>query len=212
MTTFHSNTLVLCFLALSLTGCALFKTQDTPTTTTTSSEAAILHEHHMVLINNIEQFSLTGRLGVTTNPKGFSGRVAWQHKADGDNIDIFSPIGGKVANIIKTDDEIQLTNSKNETISAPDAETLTAQSLGFRLPLSGLIDWALGRPGKTSLADYVTWDNEGKIQHLQQDGWDITYHDYAFNDGYFLPKKITLRSDDLIIKLIVENWSDLQSR
>jgi len=212
MTAFHSNTLVLCFLALSFTGCAAFKTQNTPSTTTTASEAAILHAHHMVLVSNIEQFSITGRLGVTTHPKGFSGRVAWQHKADGDNIDIFSPIGGKVADIIKTDDQILLTNSKNETITAPDAETLTAQSLGFKLPLSGLSYWALGQPSTIGLAAYITWDDEGRIQHLKQDGWDITYRDYVFNDGYFLPKKITLRSDELIIKLIVEQWSDLQSR
>ncbi len=205
MASFPSNTLALCLLALFLTGCAAFKTQDTHNSTI--ANASILHGHHMTLVNGIAHFSLTGRLGVTTNSKGFSGRVAWQHQSDGDNIDIFSPIGGKVANIIKTNGEILLTNSKNETITASDAETLTVQALGFRLPLSGLSYWTLGRPSNTSLVDYMVWDNEGRIQHLRQDGWDIHYRDYEeLNDGYFLPKKITLRSNELIIKLIVETW------
>jgi outer membrane lipoprotein LolB len=211
MTTFISRTFALCLLAFFLNGCSVLKTKEQPTTDT-SVEASMLHDHHMVLINSIDQFSLTGRLGVMTNPKGFSGRVAWQHASDKDNIDVFSPLGGKVANIIKTNEEVVLTNSKDEHISSPDAETLTEKTLGFRLPLSGLSYWALGRPSDTGLVEYVTWDENGRINNLKQNGWDIQYQDYEANEGYFLPKKITLRTDELIIKLIVEKWSDLQTR
>lgn len=211
MTSFISRTFALCFLAFYLSGCSFLKTQEQPTSDT-SIEASVLHDHHMVLVNNIEQFALTGRLGVMTNPKGFSGRVAWQHTLENDNIDVFSPLGGKVANIIKTDEEVVLTNSKNEHIAAPDTETLTEETLGFRLPLSGLSYWALGRPSDTGLVEYVTWDENGRINQLKQNDWDIQYQDYEANEGYFLPKKITLRTDELIIKLIVEQWSDLQTR
>lgn len=211
MKPFTSRTFALCLLAFYLSGCSLLKTQEQPTSDTTV-ESSILHDHHMVLINHIEHFSLTGRLGVMTNPKGFSGRVAWQHTSDKDNIDVFSPLGGKVANIIKTDEEVVLTNSKDERISSPDAETLTEETLGFRLPLSGLSYWALGRPSDTGLVEYVTWDESGRINKLKQNGWDIQYQDYEANEGYFLPKKIVLRTDELIIKLIVEKWSDLQTQ
>jgi outer membrane lipoprotein LolB len=205
-----NRTLVLCLVTLCyLSGCALVQTQEQ---TASIEEAAILHEHHMVLITNIEQFSLTARLGVMTNPKGFSGRVAWQHNPEEDNIDIFSPLGGKVANIIKTNDELVLTNNKNEHISAPDAETLTEETLGFRLPLSGLSYWALGRQSNTGLVEYISWDKDGRIDALQQNGWDIQYQDYEMHEDYFLPKKIVLRTDTLIIKLIVEKWSDIQTR
>ncbi len=205
------RTIALCFLAFYLSGCSILKTQELANTDTTV-EASILHDHHMVLIEHIEQFSLTGRLGVMTNPKGFSGRVAWQHFLEKDNIDVFSPLGGKVANIIKTSEEVVLTNSKNEHISAPDTETLTDETLGFKLPLDGLSYWALGRPSNTGLVEYVTWDENGRINALQQNGWDIQYQDYEMNEGYFLPKKIVLRTDELIIKLIVEKWSDLQTQ
>ncbi|MCH9799323.1 MAG: lipoprotein insertase outer membrane protein LolB [Betaproteobacteria bacterium] len=206
-----SRTSVLCFLTFYLSGCSILKTQEEPINDSTV-DASILHEHHMVLIDNIEQFALTGRLGVMTNPKGFSGRVAWQHTPDKDNIDVFSPLGGKVANIIKTNEEVVLTNSKDEHIAAPDTETLTEETLGFRLPLNGLSYWALGRPSNTGLVEYVTWDENGRINQLKQNDWDIQYLDYEVNEGYFLPKKIVLRTDELIIKLIVEKWSDIQTR
>ncbi len=206
-----SRTLALCFLAFYLSGCSVLKPKEEPINDTTV-EASILHDHHMVLIDNIEHFALTGRLGVMTNPKGFSGRVAWQHMPEKDNIDVFSPLGGKVANIIKTNDEVVLTNSKDEHIAAPDTETLTEETLGFRLPLNGLSYWAIGRPSNAGLVEYVTWDESGRINRLKQNGWDIQYQDYEFNEGYFLPKKIVLRTDELIIKLIVEKWSDIQTR
>lgn len=206
-----SRTLALCFLASYLSGCSVLKPKEEPINDTTV-EASILHDHHMVLIDNIEQFALTGRLGVTTNPKGFSGRVAWQHMPEKDNIDVFSPLGGKVANIIKTNEEVVLTNSKDEHIAAPDTETLTEETLGFRLPLNGLSYWAIGRPSNTGLVEYVTWDENGRISRLKQNGWDIQYQDYEINEGYFLPKKIVLITNELIIKLIVEKWSDIQTR
>jgi len=173
---------------------------------------SILHDHHMVLINNIQAFSLKGRLGVMTKPKGFSGRVTWQHTPEHDDIDVFSPLGGKVANILRTPAQVLLTNSKNEQISAPNAEALTEKTLGFRLPLSGLSHWTLGKPSDTGLVNYVTWDEYGRINAMQQNGWDIKYQDYQMQEGYFLPRKITLRTDTLIIKVIAEKWSNIQTR
>jgi len=206
-----SRTIALFLFACYLSGCSILRTQEEPADHATFNPS-ILHDQHMVLIDNIDHFSLIGRLGVMTNPKGFSGRVNWQHAPDKDNIDVFSPLGGKVANIIKTDEEVVLTNSKDEHVSSPDAEILTEETLGFRLPLSGLIYWALGRPSDTGLVEYMTWDENGRINKLKQNGWEIQYQDYEANEGYFLPKKITLRTDVLIIKLIVEKWSELQTR
>lgn len=208
MFTSTSRILLVCLVAFYLSACALVKPQESAS----SLESSLLHEHHMVLMMNIQQFSLSGRLGVMTNPKGFSGRVVWQHLPDNDKIDVFSPLGGKVANIVRTDEEVVLTNSKDEHISAPDTETLTEKTLGFKLPLSGLRYWALGRPSDTGLVEYVTWDENGRINALQQNGWDIEYQDYELNEGYYLPRKITLRTDTLVIKLIVEKWSDIQTR
>ena len=196
-------------LSFTLNGCALFNQKPQADT---SIESSILHGRHMVLVNNIQQFSIKGRLGAMTNPKGFSGRVAWQHTSENDHIDIFSPLGGKVAYITKTSQDVALTNNKGEQVSAEDAETLTEKTLGFRLPLSGLSHWVLGKPSNTGLVNYVTWDQNGRINRMQQNGWDITYKDYSMQEGYFLPKKVTLRTDTLIIKLITEKWSDIKTR
>ena len=166
------------------------------------------HQQHLAKLNAIKSFSLKGRLGVVTQKQGFSGSINWQHSAQKDNIDVFSPLGGQIANIKKTALGVTLTQQDGRSITAQSAESLTQTTLGFRLPLTGLSDWALGKP-TSSKVDASTWDAQGRLLTLKQDGWDISYENYAEINGVFLPNKVALKSEPLNLKLIVENWSEI---
>ena len=168
---------------------------------TTSS----INQKHLDTLINIKAFALKGRLGAVTQKQGFSGGIDWQHQAITDNIDVFSPVGGKVANITKNPSGVTLTSQNGHSISAQDAESLTETTLGFRLPLSGLSDWAVGRPTASKI-EASSWDEQGKLLTLKQDGWDISYENYADIDGISLPKKILLKSEKVNLKLLVERW------
>lgn len=173
--------------------------------TSKQPESMAIHQAHLATLANIQTFSLKGRLGVVTQKKGFSGGIEWQHQTSTDNIDVFSPVGGKVANIAKTPDQVVLTDQKNHQIKANDAETLTETTLGFRLPLSGLSDWAIGRP-TTSKIEASSWDAQGRLTALKQDGWNIDFENYLESNGTFLPTKIVLKSEKVNLKLLVETW------
>ena len=154
----------------------------------------------------VKNYSLKGRLGVVTQKQGFSGGIEWQHQPASDNIDVYSPIGGKLANISKTASGVVMTDQKGNSISAQDAESLTENTLGFRLPLNGLSDWSIGKPTDRKI-EASTWDTQGRLLTLKQDGWDISYENYTENNGIFLPNKILLKSEKVNLKLIVESWS-----
>ena len=148
---------------------------------------------------------------MVTQKQGFSGNIEWQHQpykvnqTSLDNIDIYSPVGGKVANITKTADGVTLTDQKSHSISAQNAESLTDLTLGFRLPLTGLSDWALGKPTASKI-DAATWDEKGRLLTLKQDGWDISYESYSEANGVDLPNKVVLKSEKVNLKLLVEKW------
>ena len=169
---------------------------------TTSS----INQKHLTTLANIKAFALKGRLGVVTQKQGFSGGINWQHQAVTDNIDVYSPVGGKVANIAKNAQGVTLTDQKGHSISAQDAESLTEATLGFRLPLTGLNDWALGRPSASKI-DAANWDETGRLTALKQDGWDISFENYAMQNGVDLPSKILLKSEKVNLKLLVEKWT-----
>ena len=193
---------MLLLAALLLGACA---TQPVPPSTTSAPTNASINQQHLTTLATIKSFSLKGRLGVVTQKQGFSGSIEWQHQQTSDNIDVYSPVGGKVANIAKSTDGVILTDQKGHNIKAQDAESLTDITLGFRLPLTGLSDWALGKP-TTSKIDAATWDEKGQLLTLKQDGWNISYENYTEINGLNFPNKIVLKSDKVNLKLLVEKW------
>lgn len=187
---------------LILSGCASISPPPAPPATQN------VHLQHLAKLANIQAFALKGRLGVITQQQGFSGGIDWNHAQLNDNIAVFSPLGSKIADIIKTPNGVTLTSQDGHSIKANDAESLTEMTMGFRLPLTGLSDWALGRPSKHKI-DAQTWDEQGRLTTLKQEGWDMRFENYAENHGIFLPGKIILRNEKVNLKLLVEKWSGL---
>lgn len=185
-------------VVLSLAGCASMQPQEP------ASDAAT-HQRHLKSIGGIHQFTVQGRIGVQTEGRGFSGSTHWQHSATQDNIDLFSPLGGQVANIQATPESVVLVDSEGQSYRAKDAETLTQKTLGWRLPMKGLPDWVLGRPAPGPVED-SRWDQSGRLTRLKQQGWDISYSQYMDSHGYQLPGKIMLESRKLNLKLVIERW------
>lgn len=197
--------LVLFGLMLVFAGCAsLPATKIEP-----STAAQKLRTQHLQQLASIEQFSMQGRIGVQTNGKGFSGSLQWQHTNTEDNIDLYSPLGSQVASIKKTPDQVTLTDSSGKRFSAADAETLTQETLGWKLPLTGLSEWSIGRPTQSTIQS-SSWNEQGLLTNLDQDGWKIEYDNYAQQGAYMLPGKIFLKSDQLNLKLLVEKWNSLE--
>ena len=177
--------------------------------------ASSVNQKHLASLANIDTFSIKGRIGVVTNQHGFSGGIEWQHAVTNDNIDIFSPLGGKTANINKNQNKVTLTTQDGHSIKAQDAESLTEATLGWRLPLNGLSDWVIGKPTDNKI-ETSTWDENGRLITLKQDGWDISYENYIevnyANNSIFLPKKVLLKSDKVNLKLIVDQWISTVNR
>lgn len=192
-------------LAILVTACV-----NAPITKPAVAPTRALNQAHLQHIAKIQNFSLQGRIGVQTNGKGFSGGLHWQHNTAHDDIALYSPLGGQVANIKKTSEQITLQDANGNSISANDAETLTQTALGWQLPLTGLADWSLGRPSNSSIQD-SSWDAQGFLTTLNQDGWKIEYQNYSEQNGYFLPSKILLKSDKVNLKLLVETWVNIES-
>jgi outer membrane lipoprotein LolB len=175
------------------------------TPTADQNQVQALYQQHLQDNAGIEGFSLQARIGVQAEGKGFSGSLHWQHNADQDDIFLFSPLGGQVASMQKNGDKVTLTDVNGHMQSATDAETLTQNLLGWRLPLQGLANWALGRPHSTP-TQALSLDDKGLIKNLQQDDWVISYDHYSLQNSHLLPSKIVLHNKKLTLKILIEEW------
>ena len=202
-------------LLLTLSACANLNlhpdTGNTVAPPAASTEMVIPPEGHQHLkaIAEVNDFKMSGRIGIQMQGYGLSGPIQWQHTAKLDDIDLFSPFGGKVAQINKSEDGVTLTGQDGKTYQAQDTENLTQLTLGWRIPFTSLSDWIIGRPAK-GVASNLSWDKTGKLNKLTQDGWEINYMEYQQKNNLDLPSKINLRNSKMNVRLVIENWDLVQ--
>lgn len=153
----------------------------------------------------VTQFSLTGRVAVRYEEQGFSANLRWQHAPQSDDLLILSPLGQGLAQVTRDGAGVTLQTADRRQIQAADAEQLTQQALGWRLPLKGLGFWAVGAPAPGAVSN-VQRDGQGRLSAFEQEGWHIAYANYQMVDGFDLPTRIELTRPNLEIKLIVDAW------
>ena len=144
-------------------------------------------------------FELSGRVAVRHTKDSGSARIFWRHSDDADEMVITSPVGQGIARITREGERYRLVTGDKKEFRASDAETLTEQALGWRLPLSGLSDWVQGRASASTGAT----GEAGEGKELRQDGWKVAYEEYR--DGR--PFRMKLSREDIEIRLVVDQWS-----
>lgn len=148
-------------------------------------------------------FEFNGRFAVHYGDEAASGRLQWRHTPAEDDLTISSPLGQGLVSLVRRDSIFTLKTSDNRTLTARQAEDLTEETLGWRLPVSGLPSWLRGRPSAGSVARYERGAN-GRLLALMQDGWRIEYLDYF--DGDELPSRLRLHGEGIDIRLVIDEW------
>ena len=123
--------------------------------------------------------SYTGRFSATTlaataggeQRQSVSGRFNFEIRGDHQRLELASPLGTMVARIDVEPSGARATGAQMQDVRGADADALTEQLLGWRLPVTGLSDWIEGRPvaGRPALVDR----ENGRIVAIEQDGWII---------------------------------------
>lgn len=169
------------------------------------SNIPIEAQQHQTKLASITDFQINGRMGVQTEGHGISGNIYWLHSKEYDAIDLYSPLGNKIATIVKNADGASLTAQNGKTIKASDAETLTARTLGWRLPLAKLSDWVVGRPANGIVSGF-TWNDKGYLSKFNQDDWEISYMQYQSESEPALPSKINIRNPKMNVRIMIDSW------
>ncbi len=152
----------------------------------------------------IPSFEISGRISVRHDNDGFSGNLHWRHVLDEDEFVVQTPFGQGVARVTQNSHGATLEMADGKVLHAPDAESLTQQALGFRLPLAGLPRWA---QAQSVSGDAVMRQNDdGTLFSLTEQGWQIEYLAYQTVGSSTLPGKFTMENPDLKLRLIIDDW------
>jgi len=147
-------------------------------------------------------FELSGRVAVRHGKDAASGKIFWRHSDDSDELLITSALGQGIARISRVRDRFRLVTGDNREYRAADAESLTEQALGWRLPLDGLSDWVQSRASPGRPAE-IRGEQDNGLE-IRQDGWQVAYEE--FRGGK--PFRMRLKREDLEIVFVVDQWTN----
>ena len=157
-------------------------------------------------LSALQNWSLTGRIGITTASEGWHGSLRWVQERQTYLIDIVGPLGQGRINIRGDADSVTVRTADGRELSASDAEQLVLDATGLRIPIDGLVYWVRGLPDPRS-ASVLLGDEQGRLTRLEQDGWVIDFTSYQDVAALALPERISARQDDLQVKLVIRQWT-----
>jgi outer membrane lipoprotein LolB len=161
-----------------------------------------------------EQIELDGRLFVNFEKDGkpdtISVKFNWLQQGTRVDVDLASPMGQTVARISVTPEAATLTQSdKRAPLVAKDIDTLTAEALGWSLPVSGLREWLQGYARGADGQRFTASPAQNTV--LTADGWRLTFVSWQDDAAATpSPKRIdatraaTASSGELAIRIVID--------
>lgn len=194
--------LVLAGAVLGLAGCASL-----PPATPPAASAQPERPYHAAI-------DMSGRLSVRYQQQGsehaLHGSFEWQQARQVTRVTLRSPLGQIVAVIEVSPQGATLTKAGEVTHSAADVDALTAQVLGWPLPVAHLQDWLQGfvRDGSGQLQSVQP---EGTQRLRTVDGWQLQVAGWQINSALVHPKRIDLERDTeeagrVALRIVLDSW------
>lgn len=184
-----------CVAAVALSACVPAQRVDTPTDYVARRAA----------LSALEQWSLTGRLGVKLEQRGFTGALNWRQRGERLDMRFHGPLGAGAFRIGGTANALVLETGDGERHLLDDPEAMLDAQLGWSVPVDAMRFWLLGLP-------YPPWsaheelDEAGDLMRLDQQGWRVRYERYEAVDAWRMPRRVRIEGPDVTVRLAIHEW------
>jgi len=185
-------------LAAALSGCAT-------STTPVSTPAAAAGPYR-------DTIALAGRFSATYpkdgQPQNIVVKYTWRQQPGRIDVAIASPLDQTLATISVTPQAATLTEAGKPPRVAKDIDTLTAQTLGWSLPVGGLRDWLQGYATDANGKRFAASPANNSV--VTNDGWRLRFVAWQEGTATPLPRRIdaersaTPTSDELALRILID--------
>lgn len=153
----------------------------------------------------VDAWTLEGRLAVSDERDGGSGSFQWRRDAAGSRMDFHGALGRGAWRLLADERGAELEFADGTSYRAPSVDQLVREQVGWQVPVEKLAWWVRGlaAPGTVQRR---TLDQEGRLNALRQDGWDIEYTRYAGVGEVAMPFRMTARRENRTVKIAVRKW------
>lgn len=162
-------------------------------------------ESRRAALTALQDWSLTGNMGVLTAEQGWHASFQWTQEEQGYQIDLIGPFGQGRVHIAGDAQGVQVRTADGQALTATDPEQLLADAIGVRIPVAGLSYWVRGLPDPRQ-PSVLAGDSLGRLTRLEQGGWVVEYPRYMPVAALELPAQIRARKGDLSVKIVIQQW------
>lgn len=153
-----------------------------------------------------DTLSLAGTLSVNYEkdgkPASITGKFDWQQTPDRVDVSLATPLGQTLAQISVTPGSATLTQAEHPPRVAKDIDSLTTESLGWSLPVSGLRDWMQGYATGADGARFIASPANNSV--TTKDGWHLRYVSWQDDRAAIpQPKRVDADREGLAIRLVI---------
>lgn len=193
-------------LAGALTGCAVAPLSEPDRAA--SQRVWLIRQAQLTAIDH---WVVRGRVGIDNGVEAWQANLEWQQAHDAYLILLTGPLGQGSLRLTGNDGGVILSTGEGQVVRARDAEELLRQQTGMTLPLANLLYWVRGLPTPGTEAR-LTLDEQGRVEHMADTGWDIDFDAYTEVDGLNLPRRMSLAREDLQVRMVVSEWRVVPTR
>lgn len=183
-------------LVLALTACQTIPVTPAPSVSWNVRRPAL---------QNLNRFGLNGRVAVAVGNQGFNAGLRWTQTAAVTQLALTGPLGAGGVEVTASGGELSVVTSNGKRLGNDAARQELASKLGFEPPLTSLRYWILGVPDPASAAT-LQLDSQQRLTQLTQGGWHIAYSAYMPVGAEWLPRLMTLRREDVRLRMVVDGW------
>ena len=133
----------------------------------------------------------------------------WLQTADRTDVSLASPLGSTIATITVAPGYASLTEAGKAPRVADDIDSLSAQALGWTLPVSGLRDWLQGHATAADGSRFTASPAHSGV--TTRDGWRLDYVSWQDDGGAApRPRRIDLARgavgglEDMQIRIVID--------
>ena len=158
------------------------------------------------VLSSLDTWALSGRLAVSDENDGGSGKLRWQESPGGSRMDFHGALGRGAWQMEANAAGAVLELADGSRYSANSVGELVREQLGWQVPVESLAWWVRGLEAPGDSGTMVLTEN-GTLSQLRQHGWEVEYGRYREAGGYGLPLKLTARQEGRTVKLAIREWS-----
>lgn len=196
-------TLALCTLVLS--GCSTLPNKETQVLIKQTSQQRINE------LQQLQQWKIKGKIAFIDKKSRSSATLSWQvdENENTQQLNLTTYLG---INVLQLDSNANSHKIQvdGKTYQGRDLEALIHSITGLTLPTQALTFWLKGIAYQED--DSIHYQKETQLpltlsSYYNNELWQVSYANYQQIDGYNLATKFSIKKDDLLIKIVVNDWS-----